>query len=122
MKTIICDIDGTIFKYLVGTPQVINGRTEPLPGVIEQMNQWEMEGSRIILITGRRESLRKKTENDLQRFGIPYDILLMGYADSGRVVINDEGSRVKAHAVSLKRDKGFKDYDWREVGLTKMKF
>ena len=46
----------------------------------------------------------------------------MGYADSGRVVINDEGSRVKAHAVSLKRDKGFKDYDWREVGLTKMKF
>ena len=30
--------------------------------------------------------------------------------------------RVKAHAVSLKRDKGFKDYDWREVGLTKMKF
>ena len=122
MKTIICDIDGTIFKYLGGTPQVINGRTEPLPGVIEQMNQWEMEGSRIILITGRREYLRKKTENDLQRFGIPYDILLMGYADSGRVVINDEGSRVKAHAVSLKRDKGFKDYDWREVGLTKMKF
>ena len=122
MKTIICDIDGTIFKYLGGTPQVINGKTEPLPGVIEQMNQWEMEGSRIILITGRRESLRKKTENDLQRFGIPYDILLMGYADSGRVVINDEGSRVKAHAVSLKRDKGFKDYDWREVGLTKMKF
>lgn len=121
MKTIICDIDGTIFKYLGGTPQVINGRTEPLPGVIEQMNQWEMEGSRIILITGRRESLRKKTENDLQKFGIPYDILLMGYADSGRVVINDEGSRVKAHAVSLKRDTGFKDYDWREVGLTKMK-
>ena len=121
MKTIICDIDGTIFKYLGGTPQVINGRTEPLPGVIEQMNQWEMEGSRIILITGRRESLRKKTENDLQKFGIPYDILLMGYADSGRVVINDEGSKVKAHAASLKRDAGFKHYDWREVGLTKMK-
>ena len=122
MKTIICDIDGTIFRYLGGTPQVMNGRTEPLPGVIKQMNQWEMEGSRIILITGRRESLRKKTENDLQRFGIPYDILLMGYADSGRVLINDEGSKTKAHAVSLERDKGFKEYDWREVGLTKMKF
>ena len=122
MKTIICDIDGTIFKYLGGTPEVTKGRVEPLPGVIEQMNQWEMEGSRIILITGRRESLRKKTEHDLQRFGIPYDILLMGYVDSGRVVINDEGSKVKAHAVSLKRDIGFKDYDWREVGLTKMKF
>ena len=122
MKTIICDIDGTIFKYLGGTPDVVNGRVEPLPGVIEQMNRWEMEGSRLILITGRRESLRKKTEHDLQRFGIPYDVLLMGYADSGRVLINDEGSKVKAHAVSLKRDEGFKDYEWGEVGLTNMKF
>ena len=121
MKTIICDIDGTIFKYLGGTPEVVNGRVEPLPGVIEQMNRWEMEGSRLILITGRRESLRKKTEYDLQRFGIPYDVLLMGYADSGRVVINDEGSKVKAHSVSLKRDEGFKDYEWGKVGLTKLK-
>ena len=117
MKTIICDIDGTIFKYQGGTPEVTNNRVEPLPGVIKQMNQWEMEGCRIILITGRRESLRKKTENDLQRFGIPYDVLLMGYADSGRVLINDEGSRIKAHSVSLPRDRGFKDYDWEKVGL-----
>ena len=121
MKTIICDIDGTIFKYLWGTPEVMNGRVEPLPGVIQQIGRWEMEGCKIILMTGRRESLRKKTEYDLQRFGIPYDILLMGYADSGRVVINDEGGTIKAHAVSLKRDTGFKEYDWREVGLTKMK-
>jgi hydroxymethylpyrimidine pyrophosphatase-like HAD family hydrolase len=122
LKTIICDIDGTIFKYLGGTTEVMNGRVEPLPGVIQQINRWEMEGCRIIIITGRRESLRKKTEYDLQSFGIPYDVLLMGYADSGRIVINDEGSKVKAHAVSLKRDSGFKDYDWRDVGLTKMKF
>ena len=52
MKTIICDIDGTIFKYQGGTPEVTNNRVEPLPGVIKQMNQWEMEGSRIIIITG----------------------------------------------------------------------
>ena len=121
MKTIICDIDGTIFKYLGGTPEVTKGMAQPLPGVIEQMNRWEMEGSRIILITGRRESLRDKTEKDLQRHGIPYDMILMGYADSGRVVINDEGSKIKAHAVSLKRNEGFGEYDWREVGLTKMK-
>jgi hypothetical protein len=80
-----------------------------------------MEGCKIILITGRRESLRKKTEKDLQKFGIPYDILLMGYADSGRVLINDEGSKVKAHSISLKRNEGFINYDWREVGLTKLK-
>ena len=121
MKTVICDIDGTIFKYLGGTPDVTKGEALPLPGVIEQLNQWELEGSKIILITGRRESLRNKTENDLQRHGIPYDLLLMGYADSGRVVINDEGSKVKAHSVSLPRDEGFAVYDWREVGLTKLK-
>ena len=39
MKTIICDIDGTIFKYQGGTPEVTNNRVEPLPGVIKQMNQ-----------------------------------------------------------------------------------
>ena len=55
-------------------------------------------------MTGRSESLRKKTEEDLYMFGIPYDLLLMGHADTGRVVINDEGSKIKAHAVSLKRD------------------
>ena len=52
--------------------------------------------------------------------GIPYDLLLMGHADTGRVVINDEGSKIKAHAVSLKRDEGFSNYDWSEVGLSKI--
>ena len=72
-------------------------------------------------MTGRRESLRKKTEQDLQRLGIPYDLLLMGYADTGRILINDEGSKVKAQAVSLPRDQGFTNYEWEKVGLTKLK-
>ena len=45
----------------------------------------------------------------------------MGYADGGRIIINDESSKVKAHAVSLQRDEGFINYDWREAGLTKLK-
>ena len=117
MKTIICDIDGTIFKYVGGMSDVTKTTAEPLPNVIEQLNKWELQGCRIIIITGRRESMRRRTEEDLQRFGIPYDLLLMGYADTGRVIINDEGSKIKAHAVSLKRNVGFKDYDWEEVGL-----
>jgi len=120
MKTIICDIDGTLFKYVGGTPNIVNEPADPLPQVIEQMNKWELKGCRIILITGRRESLRKQTERDLQKYGIPYDILLMGYCDTGRVLINDEGSKVKAHAVSLKRNEGFTNYNWEEVGLPKI--
>ena len=121
MKTIICDIDGTLVKYLGDVKGMTYGNATPLPGVVEHLNRWEQEGHKIILITGRRGSLRKRTEKDLQELAIPYDLLLMGYADSGRILINDEGSKIKAHAVSLERDSGFVDYDWREVGLTKLK-
>ena len=121
MKTIICDKDGTLIKYLGNTVGMTHNVVTPLTGVINHMNRWEQQGHRIILMTGRRESLRKKTEQDLQGLGIPYDLLLMGHADTGRILINDEGSKIKAHAVSLPRDSGFEDYEWEEVGLTKIK-
>ena len=46
-------------------------------------------------------------------------MLIMGFADTGRVLINDIGKQgqCKAHAVSLPRDQGFNEYDWGEVGL-----
>ncbi len=43
----------------------------------------------------------------------------MGYADTGRVLINDINwkGRVKAHAVNLKRDEGLNNIDWQEYEL-----
>jgi len=41
----------------------------------------------------------------------------MGYADTGRVLINDEENKLKAHSVSLKRNEGFEKFDWERVGL-----
>ena len=121
MKTIICDIDGTLLNYLHDRPLSERGKTDhvALPGTVKQMRQWEVDGCRIIIITGRRESERTRTIAELERVGIPYDMLLMGFADSGRVLINDVNSKgtVKAHAVSLPRDQGFDEYDWSEVGL-----
>ena len=121
MKTIICDIDGTIFKYSPkGTAEIISEEPILLPGVVEKFNEWEMKGCRIILITGRRESLREHTEACLTECGIPFDVLLMGYADTGRVLINDINwkGKVKAHAVNLKRDEGFRNIDdWSDVDL-----
>ena len=67
MKTIICDIDGTLLNYLhheIPHP----GHTKDhvaLPGVIEKMRQWEVQGCRIIIITGRRESERERTNDDM---------------------------------------------------------
>ena len=119
MKTIICDIDGTLVKYTgEGHLGIVNKDHVLLPGVYDRMRRWEAQGHRIILITGRRESVREKTESELRRLGIPFDILLMGYADSGRILINDVGSKVKAHAVNVKRDAGWNDVDWGPSGLT----
>ena len=121
MKTIICDIDGTLTKYMGGGHKAIVAQDhEILPGVIDRIRHWEMQGHRIILITGRRESVRERTEVELRRLGIPFDILLMGYADSGRILINDIGSKVKAHAVNVTRDAGWNEVDWAESGLDKL--
>ena len=120
MKTIICDIDGTLVSYKKDTKGIMNTPHDILPGVSEHLNKWENQGCKIILITGRRENLRKVTEEELTTLGLPFDLLIMGCADTGRVLINDEGSKVKAHAVSLKRDEGFINYDWSEVGLGKI--
>tara|TARA_B100001094_G_scaffold127970_1_gene124105 strand:+ start:2417 stop:2776 length:360 start_codon:yes stop_codon:yes gene_type:complete len=119
MKTIICDIDGTLLDYLHDKSVEERGEHVALPGAVEKMQQWEVMGCRIIIITGRRESERKRTVAELEKARIPYDVLLMGYADSGRVLINDVGKHgnCKAHAVSLPRDQGFKAVDWSEVGL-----
>jgi hypothetical protein len=118
MKTIICDIDGTLLNYLHDKPLVYRDHVA-LPGAVEKMRSWEAKGHRIIIINGRRESESAKTVVELEQARIPYDMLLMGFADTGRVLINDVGSKgnCKAHAVSLPRDEGFDEYDWTQVGL-----
>ena len=120
MKTIICDIDGTLVSYKKDTKGIMTTPHDILPGVSKHLNKWENQGCKIILITGRRENLRKVTEKELTKLGLPFDLLIMGCADTGRVLINDEGSKIKAHAVSLKRDEGFSNYDWSQVGLSKI--
>ena len=120
MKTIICDIDGTIFKYPPnGSAQIVQEGEQLLPGVQEQFNQWEMKGHKVILITGRRESLRSHTEAALIDHGIPFDMLIMGCPDAGRVLINDinYAGKIKAHAANLERDAGLSSFNWEDVGL-----
>ena len=96
---------------------IANTEHEACIGAREHMRKWEQQGHRIVLITGRRESVRERTESELRRLGIPFDILLMGYADGGRILINDVGAKVKAHAVNVPRDEGWDNADWEGVGL-----
>ena len=61
MKTIFCDIDGTLIKHHGNqTKQLLS--PELLDGTIDTINSWDRTGHRIILVTGRRESTRSVTE------------------------------------------------------------
>ena len=73
--------------------------------------EWDKKGYNIILTTGRKESLRKTTEEQLSRIGIFYDKLVMGIGGGDRIVVNDNkpDGRQTAFAINLERDKGIKD-------------
>ena len=80
-----------------------------LPGTVEKLWEWDKLGYNIILTTGRKECLRKTTEEQLLKVGIIYDQLIMGIGGGVRVLINDKkaGSENEtALAISLKRNEG----------------
>lgn len=111
--TIICDIDGTLVKH--GLPADVakpSYKMKLLPGTIEKILEWEKKGYNIILLTGRRESMRRVTEKQLSEVGITYDKLVMGVCGGLRVLINDRKSDSDddtAFAICVDRDKGVKD-------------
>jgi len=112
-KTIICDIDGVLLEHRnQGLSSQLN--SAPLSGTIEKINEWDTKGYNIILITGRRESLRSKTEQQLLMYDIFYDQLIMGVGGGDRVVINDRkpnSERDTAYSINLDRNKGVGELD-----------
>ena len=111
-KTIFCDIDGTLVRHEAPTFNTSpNKKLELLPGTIEKLSEWDAKGYNIILITGRRESMRKSTEIQLAELGIIYDYLIMGIGGGPRILINDnkpDGKEV-AFAYNIERNKGIND-------------
>lgn len=88
-KTLFIDIDGCLIKHKGNLTCEILEEPEILPGVIEKLNEWDANGYKIILTTGRKESMRKITEEQLSKVGIFYDQLVMGINRGERVIIND---------------------------------
>ena len=83
-----------------------------LEGAVKKFNEWDSNGYNIILITGRRESMRRETSEQLKFCGIFYDTLIMGVGGGDRVLINDRkpnSSRDTAYAINLNRNEGVKD-------------
>lgn len=111
-KTIFCDIDGTLLKHQGDLSKISTSGPQLLDGTIEKLVEWDSKGYNIILVTGRRESLRKKTVECLEEMGIFYDKLIMGLGGGTRVLINDlkpSSESPTAVAINIPRNKGVKD-------------
>ena len=112
-KTLFLDIDGCLIKHHGNLTTQILFDVEILDGTIKKLNEWESEGHKIVLITGRKESMRTITEKQLLSVGIFYDQLIMGIARGERVIINDDKpsspSMITAKAIMIKRNEGIKN-------------
>ena len=111
-KTIICDIDGTLIYH---NPPNISANKSYIPklleGTIDKLNEWEYKGYNIILLTGRKESMRKVTQNQLSQLGLYYDQLIMGVGGGSRYLVNDykPDGVASAFAINIERNKGIKN-------------
>jgi len=117
-KTIFCDLDGTLTEHPNSgdndiTRYDLEQNMKVLPGTKEKLWEWDGKGYNIILMTGRKESLRFNTEKQLSDIGIFYDKLIMGVGGGPRIIINDnkpDGNET-AFAYSLERNQGISNLD-----------
>jgi NDP-sugar pyrophosphorylase family protein len=119
-KTLFVDIDGTVLKHMHSITDVYNNEPEVLPGVVEKLNEWDSQGHRIIFVTARKESTRELTEQQLRKFGIAWDQLVMGVGSGERYLINDKLERKdldRATAINVVTDEGFNSISWGDYDL-----
>ena len=119
-KTLFVDIDGTVLKHMHSITDVYSKEPEILPGVIEKMNEWDSHGHRIIFVTARKESTRELTEEQLRKYGLAWDQLIMGVGSGERYLINDKLERTdmdRAAAINVVTDEGFNSISWEDYDL-----
>tara|TARA_R100001377_G_scaffold5562_1_gene3181 strand:+ start:1299 stop:1673 length:375 start_codon:yes stop_codon:yes gene_type:complete len=111
-KTIFCDLDGTLVKHTnpidIQNPDLV---LEVLPGVHNRLVEWDTKGYHLVITTGRKESAREATIKQMQRAGINYDQLIMGFGGGDRILINDRklnSDRDTASVINLNRNIGLK--------------
>ena len=116
-KTIFCDIDGVLLEHTGDLSSIystasIESLTNQTERTINKLIEWDQKGYKIILTTGRRESMRELTVRQLNQNRIFYDLLIMGLPRGARVVINDLKPGIDsptAIAINIERNKGLVD-------------
>lgn len=113
-RCLVLDLDGTLIWHSGELQGQILKPPQLLPGVREKFQEWDQKGYKIIILTGRRESMRKLTEKQLEECGLFYDQLICGVGGGERVLVNDlkpNSEQPTAIAVNVKRNKGLADVD-----------
>lgn len=119
-KSIFCDIDGTLLQHTADITENLK-HTIVLEHVRESIKQWDRLNYHIILTTGRKESTRKQTEEQLARVGIIYHQLIMNLPNGPRVLINDKkenGIENTAYAINVVRNEGLTHLDLSSKHVT----
>jgi len=114
MKTIFCDIDGTLLHHHGDLHKQISKEPILLKGAREKLIEWDRKGYNITLVNGRRESCRRKTEAQMQKTGIFYDKRVLGIGGGDRVLINDrkpDSSRDTVYSINLDRNAGVENVE-----------
>jgi phosphoglycolate phosphatase-like HAD superfamily hydrolase len=109
MKTIFCDIDGTLVKYESGGfNEIFTKKSERLDGVLEFLDQAGKNHDYIVLTTARPESLRDWTVKQLTSLCIGFHALIMNIGAGPRFIVNDrsEKGEDKCFAINVDRNQG----------------
>ncbi len=110
---LILDIDGTLLEHSGTLSEALKNQPKEICGSVATINKWEEQGYHIVLLTGRKESMRQRTVEQLEQVGIIYDQLVMGVGGGTRTLINDmkpDGTKT-AFAVNINRNQGIEHID-----------
>lgn len=109
--TIFLDIDGTLLQHQGNLSLLMVNDPLLIKGTIDKLNEWEKIGCKIVLTTGRKESQRSLTVQQLEKLGIFYDLLIMGLGGGPRYLINDKkgDGTDTAFAINLIRNYGISE-------------
>ena len=113
-KTLILDIDGVLLHHHGTLSKQWIASPIKLPGVTDKFHEWDRKGYHIVLLTGRRECMRKATETQLAILGIHYHQLVMGVTGGQRVLVNDlkeNSDYPTAKAICVERNAGIMELE-----------
>lgn len=111
-QLIITDWDGTCIESMGRVSYQLQAEPKLLPGVKDFFDYCSSQGSVIIIVTGRAESAREQTLEQIRKLGLWCSYLLCTGSNGRRILINDTkpGSKAPtAIGITVDRNSGLED-------------